>query len=238
MKEKEEVLFIELLEESEYFEFTNEEHKGKLKHRIKKYFDSYKTFNTARDKDNKSVCKKVFFCDSESLFEQGGYKSQLQDMEIGLKKICDYNNLIAQIPNSANVEEQADAVVDFTKRVNNYLKNIHSTYQCYPVYGGNEGSIYLLSEKQFLVINKAINDEYTRPLLLQDWIIYYNPKTESNQFEIKRNTENLKVGSKVKHIKYGVGEVLKIDGGVIANIKFASGEKRISLEFALLQLLE
>jgi len=34
-----------------------------------------------------------------------------------------------------------------------------------------------------------------------------------------KKQENLKVGSKIKHIKYGVGEVLKIDGGVIANIK-------------------
>jgi len=56
------------------------------------------------------------------------------------------------------------------------------------------------------------------------------------------DTSNLQVGQKVEHLKFGFGEVLKMEGAAhnpIATVKFdMNGEKKIMLNYAKLRIVE
>src|SRR6266487_2064887 len=56
------------------------------------------------------------------------------------------------------------------------------------------------------------------------------------------NTNNLQVGQKVEHQKFGFGEVMKMEGAVhnpVATVKFEhNGEKKIMLNYAKLRIIE
>ena len=54
----------------------------------------------------------------------------------------------------------------------------------------------------------------------------------------KENIANIKKGSKIKHLKFGLGEVLEVNNKGVANIMFERGETRIILKFAKLEIIE
>jgi len=240
-KDKPKPTFMELLDRSEYFEFTEKENLRELKMSIQSSYDKYRTFNTKYDSNRNPTCKKAFFCDSETVFEGFGFREQLKKMSGGIEKICNYNDLINQIPESYDYEANPNSdwfngVADFTKRVNSYLIENKSDYRFYPAYGGNEGSMYILNEFQYLLLNKAIKDEHTRPLELDEWINKYNPISPQHT-SVKASTEDLKVGMQVKHVKFGEGQILEINEKRVANIKFVEGERRIILKYAKLEII-
>lgn len=242
-KEKPKPTFLELLERSGYFEFTNIEQVQELKNSIQSNYAKYRTFNTTFDNNHKPNCKKAYFCDSETLFEGGGFKSQLKDMQDGFEKITNFNEMFNQIPMSYDYKSNPkgdwfDAVIDFTSRINNYLLESGSNYKCYPAYGGNEGSLYLLNEFQYLLLNKAIRDEHTRPMELNDWIIKYKPQNSLEQSNSQENTNQLHVGIQIKHVKFGVGKIIEIYDKGVANIRFEDEDRRIILKYAKLEILK
>ena len=241
-KDKPKPTFMELLDRSEYFEFTEKKNLKELRMSIQSGYDKYRTFNTKYDSNRNPTCKKAFFCDSETVFEGFGFRKQLKKMSGGIEKICNYSDLINQIPESYAYEANPNSdwfngVADFTKRVNSYLVENKSDYKFYPAYGGNEGSLYILNEFQYLLLNKAIKDEHTRPMKLDDWIIKYNPVSSQLTPSTKASTEELQVGMQVKHVKFGNGQILEINGKRVANIKFAEGERRIILKYAKLEII-
>jgi DNA helicase II / ATP-dependent DNA helicase PcrA len=65
--------------------------------------------------------------------------------------------------------------------------------------------------------------------------------TPSENFEAS-DTSNLQVGNKVEHLKFGYGEVLKMEGAAhnpIATVQFElNGEKKIMLNYAKLRIVE
>lgn len=241
-KEKPKPTFMELLDRTEYFEFTEKENLSELKISIQSSYDKYRTFNTTYDSNRNPTCKKAFFCDSETVFEGFGFREQLKKMSVGIEKICNYNDLINQIPESFDYESNPNSdwfngVADFTKRVNSYLIDAKSDYKFYPAYGGNEGSMYILNEFQYLLLNKAIKDEHTRPMKLGEWINKYNQVTSQPTSIAKASTEELEIGMQVKHVKFGKGQILEINEKKVANIKFAEGERRIILKYAKLEII-
>lgn len=236
-KEEPKHRFIDFLIRSEYFEFTDRNRIEELKLKIQDSFDRFGTFTTTYDSNNKPNCKKIYFCDSETLFEGWGFKSQLEIMKEGLHKITNFENLQNQIPESydyaSNPEGSwSDAVVDFTTRINKYLSESGSKYLCYPAYDGNEGSTYLLNETQYLLLNTAIRDEHKRPLKLIEWIGKYNSKPSPEVIDSTDANNELKEGMYVKHVKFGVGQIIEINDRGVSNIRFEEGDKLIILKFA------
>jgi len=242
-KDKPKPTFMELLDKSEYFEFTQKEKLQELKASIQSGYEKYRVFNTTYDNNRNPNCKKVYFCDSETVFEGYGYKEQLNMMKDGIEKVANFNELINHIPESFDYESNPKGdwfhgVADFTKRTNGFLEETNSKYKFYPAYGGNEGSMYILNEYQYLLLNKAIKDEHTRPMELVDWIDKYKPIISNQTSNPKVSTDKLNEGMKVKHIKFGIGQILEINNKGVANIKFTDGEKRIILKYAKLEILK
>lgn len=241
-KEKPKPTFIELLVRTEYFEFTDVENLGELKTSIRNSYDKYQTFNTKYDKDRNPICKKAFFCDSETVFEGNGFREQLHNMKVGLERIVNFDELIKQIPESYDYQSNPkgdwfDGVSDLTDKVNDYLRKRSSKYKLYPAYGENEGSMYILNESQYLLLNKAIKDEHTRPLKLEDWITKYKPRRKETNSNKEATNNKLNVGTKIKHLKFGQGEILEISEKGVANIMFSDGEKRIILKYSKLEII-
>lgn len=242
-KDKPKSTFIELLDKSEYFEFTENEKLKELKASIQSGYEKYKVFNTTYDNNRDPNCKKVYFCDSETVFEGHGYREQIKKMKVGIEKVANFNELITHIPESFDYDANPkgdwfDGVADFTKRTNDFLKETNSKYKFYPAYGGNEGSMYILNENQYLLLNKAIKDEHTRPMKLDDWIDKYKPNKSKQTVSGELSIDKLSEGMQIQHIKFGIGQILEINDKGVANIKFADGEKRIILKYAKLKILK
>ncbi len=230
--------FMDLLIRSGYFEFTDASLVESLKNKIQSSYEQGHVFNTVYNKEHLPICKKYYFCDSEVLFEEFGYKSQLKDMESGLRMVCNYESLINQMPESSDAKSQFEAVEDFASRVNDFLTKSNSNYQCYPAYGGNEGSMYILNDYQYRLLNKAIADNQTLPLELTDWVTKFSPKTSTSRGNSKEVMAQLKVGTKIKHLKFGVGQILGINDRAVASIQFESGTKMIMLKYLKIEIVD
>ena len=242
-KEKEKPTFMDLLERSEYFEFTDKDQVQELKNTIQNSYEKYRAFNTTYNNSRNPNCKKAYFCDSETVFKGWGFKVQLKIMQEGFEKITNYNELINQIPESYDYESNPkgdwfDAVAYFTKQINKYLEESASNYKCYPAYGGNDGSMYLLNELQYLLLNKAIKDEHTQPMELNDWIAKYKQKEIISNTNSETQIKQLQEGMKIKHIKFGVGQIIEINEKGVANIRFEDRDRRIILKYAKLEIVK
>ena len=302
--------FTDKLDKVNYFEFTDSNEKKELVNSIQTFYNKTGSFSTTY-KNDKSTCNKYFFCDNEDLFEHGGFKSQLQYMRNGFEKVVDFNRLLTSTPESFNFEANPksnwnDAVVEFTNFVNQFLLSEKSEYNIYPANAGNEGLMYILSEQQFCLLNKHIDDRPVRPQNIESWNRIYNTTQEEYRKYIERDDfqfklgmtmnlknhgkvkvikvindksaeikvgeeiaridvitgkykitfendrskkgeqipksfakpEELKVGLKIRHLKFGLGTILDINHKGVANIKFEDGEKRIILKFAKLEIVE
>lgn len=302
--------FTDRLEMVKYFEFTDRNDKPELIKTIQEIYSKNGTFSTTT-KNGESTCNKLFFCDTESLYEDGGYKSQIANMKNGIEKVADFNHILNSIPDSFDydlnpISNWNDAVVDFIKQVNSLLETKNSEYKMYPANGGNEGYIYILNQEQYNLLNKHVDDRQIRPNDIVNWNRIYNTTQEEyrkyierDDFEFKigmtitlknhgtvqvtkvlsdksaeiqigekvaqidvitgkykitfkdteaipsptteRNfikPEFLKQGMKIKHLKYGKGQILEISENGVANIKFESGVKRIILQFAKIEMDE
>lgn len=226
--------FVELLDLTNYFEFTDKRKLEELKMHIKDSFEKWRVFNTIFDESG-SICHKVFHCDTETLFEADGFESQLQELRQGLQIICDYQLLANFIPKNTSVSSEELSVVEFITIVNSWLRRRNSPYQLYPAYGGNEGLIYILTELQYMLLNKAIRDNHTKPYRIDEWITVFAAKEDEVQkSEVK---QELKPGMKIRH-HLGIGEVLSISDRGLALVKFSEGERNIILKFAEYTILE
>jgi hypothetical protein len=110
-----------------YFEFTDRNDKPELIKTIQEIYSKNGTFSTTTKKNGESTCNKLFFCDIESLYEVGGYKSQIAKMKNGIETVADFNHILNSIPDSFDydlnpISNWNDAVVDFIKRVNSILE--------------------------------------------------------------------------------------------------------------------
>jgi hypothetical protein len=229
--------FVNQLESLEYFEFVNENEIPILKDKIHSSFEKAKFFTTAYDKSGNPICKKYYRMDSERLLENDGFSFQLKEMKIGLELICDFDSILEVLPVSSNADSQFEAVIDFIKKINSFLNQNGLSYQLYPAYGGNEGSVFILNAAQFELINREIEVEHTRPLLLDDWIQRYKPRDKDQNVTEQNPSSKFKEGMVVNHQKYGEGLILKITERGLATIKFQAGEKNIILKFSNLKLL-
>ena len=96
---------IENLKKVNYFEFLNPSDRDEFVQKIKVLYEESTIFSIPSI-GHKKGCKKLFFCDNESLFEQGGFLSQIKSMKSGLEKITNYEVLKNDIQASLRLRNQ------------------------------------------------------------------------------------------------------------------------------------
>ncbi len=100
-------------------------------------------------------------------------------------------------------------------------------------------------------VNQQAGTYYTeKPAAKKETPAYLPPKSTYNKPVehtpsvdfVPSDTTNLRAGQKVEHLKFGFGEVLKMEGAAhnpIATVKFElNGEKKIMLNYAKLRIIE
>jgi len=225
--------FTDKLNKVNYFEFTDSNEKKELVNSIQSFYNTTGSFSTTY-KNDKSTCNKYFFCDNEDLFEHGGFKSQLQYMKNGLEKVVDFNKLLISTPESFNFEANPksnwnDAVVEFTNLVNQFLQSEKSKYNIYPANAGNEGLMYILSEQQFSLLNKHIDDRPVRPQNIESWNRIYNTTQEEYRKYIERDEFRFKLGMTMNLKNHGKVKVTKVINDKSAEIQVGDKIGRIDL---------
>ena len=225
--------FTDKLDMVKYFEFTDSNEKEVLVNNIQEFYSKTGSFSTTY-KNDKSTCNKYFFCDNEDLFEHGGFKSQLEYMRIGFEKVIDFNKLLNSIPESFNFEANSksnwnDAVVEFTNLVNQFLQSEKSEYNIYPANAGNEGLMYILSEQQFSLLNKHIDDRPVRPQNIESWNRIYNTTQEEYRKYIERDEFQFKFGMTMNLKNHGKVKVIKVINDKSAEIQVGDKIGRIDL---------
>ncbi len=101
------------------------------------------------------------------------------------------------------------------------------------------------------IVREQSGKYYTeKPATKKETIPYLAPKTTTSKFVehkpsagfVASDTSNLQTGQKVEHLKFGFGEVTKMEGSAhnpVATIKFElNGEKKIMLNYAKLRIME
>jgi len=225
--------FSNRLESVNYFEFTDSEFKAELISEIQSFYNKTGSL-TSTYYDDKSTCNKQFFCDNENLFELGGFRSQLKYMEIGFERVADYKNLLNSIPESYNYEVKPesnwnDAVVEFSNLVNQFLNKQGSKYNIYPANAGNEGLMYILSEEQFNLLNKHIDDRPVRPHKIEVWNRIYNTTQEEYRKYIEKDEFQFKLGMTMNLVNHGKVNVIKVISDKSAEIQVGDKIGRIDL---------
>ena len=144
--------------------------------------------------DNSSTPKdyRYYFCDNETLYEEGGFTDMLKELKptfdkIGLKlnetdhyEVWDTTNkwLNHTITINGvnyvifkNFKEMGwgEAVQRFVEILNDQLSKQNKEDRIYPVSGGNDGRIIFLSNEQFEYIDSIYKNPNWKPLKVKDW---------------------------------------------------------------------
>ena len=122
-----------------------------------------------------------------------------------------------------------DAVVEFTNLVNQFLQSEKSEYNIYPANAGNEGLMYILSEQQFSLLNKHIDDRPVRPQNIESWNRIYNTTQEEYRKYIERDEFQFKFGMTMNLKNHGKVKVIKVINDKSAEIQVGDKIGRIDL---------
>ena len=122
-----------------------------------------------------------------------------------------------------------DAVVEFTNLVNQFLQSEKCEYNLYPANAGNEGLMYILSEQQFGLLNKHIDDRPVRPQKIESWNRIYNTTQEEYRKYIERDEFQFKLGMTMNLKNHGKVKVIKVISDKSAEIQVGDKIGRIDL---------
>ncbi len=162
------------------------------KHMIKEYDPTNELVSIWSDHTPTPKDFRYYFCDNETLFEEGGLTDILKDLKptfdkIGLTiKVTDHNEVWDNAKrwlnhtitiNGAkyivfkNFTEMGwgEAVQRLVEILNSELAKQNKEDRVYPVSGGNDGRIIFLSEDQFKYIDSVYKNPNWKPLRLMDW---------------------------------------------------------------------
>jgi hypothetical protein len=185
--------FVKRLTDLGYFKYADSKDVDTLqKHLIKEYdptneFVSIWDEYTSRPKDYR-----YYFCDNETLFEEGGFTEILKDLMPTFDKIhltikvtdqyevWDNNKKWLNHTITINGTKYAvfknftemgwgEAVQRLVEILNSELAKQNKEDRFYPVSGGNDGRIILLSDEQFNHIDSVYKNPNWKPLRLTDW---------------------------------------------------------------------
>lgn len=182
--------FVQHLDDLGYFKYAAVTDRKSLKDHLIDVFpygiiDTIYIENTCFPKDYR-----LYICDGESVFEQNGITTLLEELESVFAKMefkceitdhyeeCNDNGLDHNITinatryiifNHFNDYGWGEAVYKIAQILNIELKKQNIDEQFYLINGGNDGLLVLLSYDQFQLIDKSFLDKRNKPLELNEW---------------------------------------------------------------------
>ena len=231
--------FSEELEELGYFKYSPIEAIESLKKKVDKNYNQFKILSTPKDGKSRPIDLRFYFCDGESVHEENGYKEYVEYIRPTLKKLNIYDEVNAVIPTSSNTSIHVDSVYNLIKHLNQILDSNQIGENWYPVYGGNDGQLILLTPEQFKFLRESIKDAKSRPFEIEAWrkLVVFDKSGNSNT----DNQVGKKVaqGNRIDHAKYGHGIIKEINSKGVAIIDFEGiGERKIIMKYAKYDILD
>ena len=187
--------FVKHLEELGYFKYADKKDVDSLKNNMIKEYDPTNELVSLWE-ENSSTPKnyRYYFCDNETLFEEGGLIDMLKDIQptfdkIGLTfKVTDHyevwNNTNKWLNHTITINEKkytvfknfsemgwSEAAQRLAEILNEELVKQHKEERVFLVNGGNDGRIIFLTEEQFLYINSIYKNKQWKPLRVKEWCL-------------------------------------------------------------------
>ncbi len=230
--------FSDKLEELEYFKYSPREEILNLKKKIDENYSRFEILSTPMDKKYRPIDLRYYFCDGEDINEHNGYKEYIEYIRPTLEELKIYDEVKKIIPDSSDTRIHVDSVCNLIQLLNQILDSNHINENWYPIFGGNDGQLILLTPKQFEFLKEMIKDAKSRPFEIEAWrkfVVYsktgkseYQPETEKKVAE----------GSRIDHVKFGQGTIKEINKKGVAVIEFKDGiERRIIMKYAKYEIL-
>jgi hypothetical protein len=186
-------IFIKGLTELGYFKYADPKDVDTLqKHMIKEYDPTNELVSIWDEHTPTPKDYRYYFCDNETLFEEGGFTDILRDLKPAFDKI----GLTIKVNDQYEVWDKnkkwlnhtitingtkyivfknftemgwGEAVQRLVEILNSELTKQNKEDRVYPVSGGNDGRIILLSDEQFNYIDSVYKNPNWKPLRLTDW---------------------------------------------------------------------
>lgn len=185
--------FVQQLDALGYFKYTHPDDIDSLKKIMIDEFDpsnelvtNYKGYSTTPDD------YRFYYCDNETLFEEGGFADIFKDMQPTFDKMgllmqitdefeeWDHSNGWSNHTLSINGKKYTifkdfegmgwgEAVQRLVEIVNEELQLQNKEDRLYPMSGGNDGRVIFLTENQFNYINSIYTNVHWKPLQLEEW---------------------------------------------------------------------
>jgi hypothetical protein len=186
--------FVNNLEKLGYFKYAEPTDVAALKENMIKEYDPNNELVSIWDENSPTPKDfRYYFCDNETLFEEGGFTDMLKDLQPTFDKLELKINVTDhyEVWDTANSwldhtitingtkytifkhfteMSWSEAVQRFIEILNDQLSKQNKEDRVYLVSGGNDGRIIFLSDEQFKFIDNAYKNNNSKPLRLNDWI--------------------------------------------------------------------
>lgn len=185
--------FVTNLEKFGYFKYANPKDLDSLKANMINLYDPTNELVTIWDDETGTPKEyRLYTCDSEALFEAGGFMQMLSNLQptfnkIGLKinvsnHVEEWDTKNNWLNHSVTINRThytifkkftgtgwGEAVQTFADILNNELRLQNKEDRIYLIHGGNDGRIIFLSNAQFEYIDSIYTNNEWKPLLVADW---------------------------------------------------------------------
>jgi len=185
--------FVTNLEKLGYFKYANPKDLDSLKANMIDMYDPTNELVTIWD--DKTLTPKdyrLYWCDSEALFEAGGFMQMLDQLQPTFHKIRleltvarhieEWDSKNNWLNHSVTINGTnytifknfsgtgwGEAVQTFADILNNELRLQNKEERIYLIHGGNDGRIIFLSPTQFNYIDSIYSNKEWKPLKVNDW---------------------------------------------------------------------
>ena len=235
---KKDKTFSDKLEELEYFKYSPREEILNLKKKIDENYSRIEILSTPMDKKYRPIDLRCYFCDGEDIHEHNGYKEYIEYIRPTLEELKIYDEVKKNIPDSSDTSIHVDSLYNLIKLLNQILDSNRINENWYPIYGGNDGQLILLTPKQFEFLKETIKDAKSRPFEIEAWrkfVVYSKSEKSKSQPQTEKKVAE---GSRIDHVKYGQGTIKEINEKGVAIIEFKDGgERRIIMKYAKYEIL-
>ena len=185
--------FVKHLEDLGYFKYADQKDIDFLRDNMIKEYDPTNELVSIWD-ENSSTPKdyRYYFCDNETLFEEGGLTDILKDIQptfdkIGLTfKVTDHyevwDNKNKWLNHTVTINGTkytifknftemgwGEAAQRLAEILNEELAKQNKEDRVFLVSGGNDGRIIFLTEEQFLYIDSIYKNKQWKPLRVKEW---------------------------------------------------------------------
>jgi hypothetical protein len=192
------------LEELGYFKYTSSHHIGEVKIEIQTNFEKSGALATVIDKALLPLDYRLYFCDAEQLFEEGGLEEYLayakhafdkrgltlhweneilRETKTTLRHLVTVNGKEYTLYNGSlkDLRHRGIAQANFYTMINDQLELQTSDERLYPISGGEQGQFAFLTNEQFEYISSTFYQgkdvsRFDKIYSLADWKKVYELK--------------------------------------------------------------